>query len=45
MGVFSLGFLVFTLMLKVAVPIMMGQFGLEPMAGPGGRAIGQQVNS
>ncbi len=26
-GVFSIGFLVFTLMLKVAVPISLGEFG------------------
>jgi len=31
-GVFSLGFLVFTLMLKVAVPISLGQFGSTPRA-------------
>jgi len=29
-GVFSVGFLVFTLMLKVAVPISLGQFGSTP---------------
>ena len=28
-GVFALGFLVFTLMLKVAVPIMLGEFGVD----------------
>ena len=28
-GVFALGFLVFTLMLKVAVPISLGEFRLE----------------
>jgi len=28
-GVFGIGFLVFTLMLKVAVPIMLGQFHVD----------------
>jgi hypothetical protein len=28
-GIFSIGFLVFTLMLKVAVPIMLGEFTLK----------------
>jgi Ni/Fe-hydrogenase subunit HybB-like protein len=32
-GVFALGFLVFTLMLKVAVPITLGEFQHEPGAG------------
>jgi len=31
-GVFSIGFLVFTLMLKVAVPISLGEFQDEPLA-------------
>jgi Ni/Fe-hydrogenase subunit HybB-like protein len=34
-GVFSIGFLVFTLMLKVAVPIALGEFRLDREA-PGG---------
>jgi len=29
MGIFALGFLLFTLMLKVAVPIMLGEFGIK----------------
>ena len=29
-GIFSVGFLVFTLMLKVAVPIALGEFQLKP---------------
>ena len=29
-GVFSIGFLVFTLMLKVAVPISLGEFQRKP---------------
>ena len=33
-GVFALGFLVFTLMLKVAVPISLGEFRSEPGATP-----------
>jgi molybdopterin-containing oxidoreductase family membrane subunit len=28
-GIFAIGFLVFTLMLKVAVPIMLGEFTLN----------------
>jgi molybdopterin-containing oxidoreductase family membrane subunit len=32
-GVFALGFLVFTLMLKVAVPILLGEFHRERLAG------------
>ncbi len=32
-GIFALGFLVFTLMLKVAVPISLGEFRLEREAG------------
>jgi len=35
-GVFSVGFLVFTLMLKVAVPISLGEFQGERSAGAGG---------
>jgi Ni/Fe-hydrogenase subunit HybB-like protein len=35
-GIFSVGFLVFTLMLKVAVPIVLGQFTAgKPLLGPG----------
>jgi molybdopterin-containing oxidoreductase family membrane subunit len=33
-GVFAIGFLVFTLMLKVAVPILLGEFQIEATAGP-----------
>ena len=33
-GVFAVGFLVFTLMLKVAVPISLGEFQDEPSSGP-----------
>jgi molybdopterin-containing oxidoreductase family membrane subunit len=37
-GIFALGFLMFTLMLKVAVPISLGEFRIdesrEPVAGP-----------
>ena len=35
-GIFAIGFLVFTLMLKVAVPITLGEFQLD--RGPGGQA-------
>jgi hypothetical protein len=35
-GIFSLGFLVFTLMLKVAVPITLGEFRLPPKTGGAG---------
>lgn len=31
-GIFAIGFLVFTLMLKAAVPIMLGEFTLKPAA-------------
>jgi hypothetical protein len=31
-GVFALGFLVFTLMLKVAVPISLNEFTRDPLA-------------
>ena len=31
MGIFSVGFLVFTLMVKVATPIMLGEFRLNPV--------------
>lgn len=34
-GIFAAGFLVFTIMLKVAVPIMLGQFTLRHARGPG----------
>ena len=37
-GVFALGFLVFTLMLKVAVPISLGEFLAED-GGDGGQAL------
>jgi molybdopterin-containing oxidoreductase family membrane subunit len=30
-GVFAIGFLVFTLMLKVAVPILLGEFHRNPL--------------
>ena len=33
-GVFAVGFLVFTLMLKVAVPISLGEFQDEPPEAP-----------
>jgi molybdopterin-containing oxidoreductase family membrane subunit len=36
-GVFALGFLVFTLMLKVAVPISLGQFQMNGAIGHGGQ--------
>jgi molybdopterin-containing oxidoreductase family membrane subunit len=38
-GIFAIGFLVFTLMLKVAVPIALGEFRLDPEAG--GHALDQ----
>ena len=33
-GIFSVGFLLFTLMVKVATPIMLGEFRSEPVSSP-----------
>jgi Ni/Fe-hydrogenase subunit HybB-like protein len=38
MGVFSVGFLLFTLMVKVATPIMLGEFRFDRMPGDGVQA-------
>jgi molybdopterin-containing oxidoreductase family membrane subunit len=37
-GIFSVGFLLFTLMVKVATPIMLGEFRREPDESPAARA-------
>jgi Ni/Fe-hydrogenase subunit HybB-like protein len=39
-GIFAIGFLVFTLMLKVAVPISLGEFEAAPDDGPGTATVG-----
>jgi molybdopterin-containing oxidoreductase family membrane subunit len=36
-GVFAVGFLVFTLMLKVAIPISLGEFHVDQAPGRGAR--------
>ena len=38
-GVFAIGFLVFTLLVKIAVPIMMGEFTVDDMTGTKSAAI------
>jgi len=48
-GIFAVGFLLFTLMLKVAVPISLGEFhdteGAEGSAQPRGSAVGEKAYS
>ncbi len=41
-GIFALGFLVFTLMLKVAVPMMLGDFTINKRPLPESPALGRE---
>jgi Ni/Fe-hydrogenase subunit HybB-like protein len=39
-GIFAVGFLVFTLMVKIATPIMLGEFHALSQGGPAGKLVG-----